>query len=128
MPLSPSHHVQQCPYPMITKAAVEALIPQIVSPDEAIRHAALRALYTGDEQTAVILCDLFAAGLNEAQGCAVLAVVGEIGGFDAMMLLISTFYFDPRPAIKQAAALAMQRNSAALTAEERADLETFLAE
>ncbi len=108
------------------KATVVALIPDLVSPDEAVRHAALRALYQGDEAAAVLLCDQFAAGLNEAQGCAVLEVLGEMGGFDALMLLLSVFYFDPRPRIKQAAALALERNAANLNAEERADITAYL--
>src|SRR4051812_44017853 len=104
------------------KITVVALIPDLVSSDEEIRHAALRAFYQGDETAAVLLCDQFAAGLNEAQGCAVLEVLGEIGGFDAMMLLLSAFYFDPRERIKQASALALERNAANLDAQERADI------
>ena len=108
------------------KSTVAALIPQLVSRDDAVRHAALRTLYAGDEQAAVILCDLFAAGLNEAQACAVLEVLGEMGGFDALMLLFSAFHFDVRPAVKESAAFALERNSANLNADERTEITAFL--
>ena len=108
------------------KSAIAALIPDLVSPDDTVRQAALRALYAGDEAAAVILCDLVAAGLNEVQTCAVLAVLGDIGGFDALMLLLDVFYFEPRPRIKEAAAHALKRNTANLNAQERTDLEEFL--
>lgn len=108
------------------KNTVAALIPQLVSPDDAVRYAALRALYAGDEGAAVILCDLFAAGLNEPQACAVLEVLGEMGGFDALMLLFSAFHFDARPAVKETAAFALERNSANLTKDEREEIAAFL--
>jgi hypothetical protein len=108
------------------KTTVAALIPHLVSPNDTVRHAALRTLYAGDENAAVILCDLFAAGLNEVQACAVLEVLGEMGGFDALMLLFSAFHFDPRPGVKESAAFALERNSANLNAEERAEIAAFL--
>jgi hypothetical protein len=111
---------------MMDKSTIAALIPDLVSPDDTVRQSALRALYAGDEAAAVILCDLVAAGLNEAQTCAVLEVVGEIGGFDAIMLLLDVFYFEPRPRVKKAAAHALKRNNANLNAQERADVEEFL--
>jgi hypothetical protein len=107
------------------KSTIAAFIPDLVSSDDSVRQAALRALYEGDEATAIILCDLVAAGMNEAQTCAVLAVLGDIGGFDALMLLIDAFYFEPRPRVKEAAARALKRNLPNLSAQERADLDEF---
>jgi hypothetical protein len=107
------------------KSTAAALIPDLISPDEAVRHKALRVLYAGDEATVTVLCDLMAAGMSKPEGCAVIEVLGEIGGFEALMFLLDTFYFDTRSQIKLAAARALQRNTANLNAEERADLEKF---
>ncbi len=73
---------------------VDTWIRQLVSEDVAVREAAQTALRALDEDAVDPLINAFYAGVNESQGVAVLELVGEIGGPDALTLLRNVVY-DP---------------------------------
>lgn len=86
------------------------------NPTDEAQRATLLAL---DEDAVDPLISAFYAGVNEAQGVAILELVGEIGGPDALTLLRNVGY-DPttRAAWRVAARDGLMMNRANLSAEE----------
>jgi hypothetical protein len=62
-------------------------IAALVHPDQVMRETARQALLIGDEAIIAVLIDEFYAGVNLSLGIALLDIIGQIGGYEARMLL-----------------------------------------
>jgi len=104
----------------------ESYIRQLNSPQSTERESAREALRALDEDAVDPLINAFYAGVNEAHGIAILELVGEIGGPDALTLLRNIGY-DPttRPAWREAARRALLLNRDNLSP---AEVETLLSD
>ncbi len=97
-----------------------ALIRQLTSADAAEREAARNALLALDEDAVDPLIAEFHAGVSDAMGAAIIDVVGEIGGPDALTLLRYVFHFEEhRPLCHAAAIKALRYNAHSLDQSER---------
>jgi hypothetical protein len=105
---------------------IRRCLVQLVSADPAERDAAREALYTQQEDAVYPLLDQFYAGVDEATGVAVLGVLADIGGPDALAALRQVFHFEERPAWRRAAARGLLRNRANLDHDEITAVERFL--
>ncbi len=94
------------------------LLKQLTDGDAEAR-AALLAL---DEDAVNPLIDAFHAGVSEAGGLAIIDLVAEIGGPDALTLLRYVYHFEARPAWKTAARRGLLLNRSNLDASELAEL------
>ncbi|MBZ0294834.1 MAG: hypothetical protein K8L99_19885 [Anaerolineae bacterium] len=77
--------------------------------DVSQREQAREALLALDEDAVPALVDTFYAGVNEEQGIAVLQLVGEIGGYEAVNLLLDV-YENERESWRNVAAEALRRD------------------
>jgi hypothetical protein len=83
-------------------------------------HAALRSL---DEEIVDPLIGEFYSGVNESLGVAILELVAEIGGPDALSLLRNVYHFDDHHVLwRQTAARGLLHNRNNLDAAELTDL------
>lgn len=95
------------------------LFDQLVSPDAAQREAARAAWLAMDEEAVDLLIAEYYSGVPEKLGVALLEILGEIGGWEALNLIGEVFYSrDTRPALKEAARLALLRNRDSLDSAE----------
>jgi hypothetical protein len=62
-------------------------ISALIHPDLTMRETARQALLMEDEAIITVLIDEFYAGVNLPIGIALLDIIGEIGGYEARMLL-----------------------------------------
>jgi hypothetical protein len=62
-------------------------IQALTHPDEQVRQAAVHILLLQDEAIIGKLIDEFYAGVGLARGTALLDVIGQIGGYEAVALL-----------------------------------------
>ena len=96
---------------------------QLTRSDAAAREAARAALLVEDEDIVAPLVAEFHAGVSEALGVAIISLVGEIGGPDALTLLRYVYHFeDKRPAWQRAAREALLYNQHNLDSTELEDL------
>lgn len=80
-----------------------------------------------DEDAIHPLVDEFYAGVTDAQGVAILDIVAEIGGPDAMSMLRNVFHFeDSRHKLQYAAAKGLLLNLYNLSPHERDEVHRFL--
>jgi hypothetical protein len=87
------------------------LLAQLSSDDPAQRETARMALFALDEEAVNLLADEFYAGVSEALGVAILDIVGEIGGPDALSMLRNVYHFeDKRVSWRKAAARGLLMN------------------
>lgn len=71
-----------------------ALVRQLTSDADTEREAARMTLFSLDEDAVVPLVDQFYAGVNESSGLAIIDVLCEIGGFEALALLEDVYHVD----------------------------------
>ncbi len=91
-------------------ANFDQLLRELAGNDPAAQLRARQTLLALDEQAVSPLVDAFYAGVNEAQGLALLDVVTEIGGPEAQTLLTDiVFDSSARPAFRHKAALGLAR-------------------
>ena len=103
------------------------LVQQLVSDNPKVREAAKITLLQLDEDAVGPLVNQFYAGVNDAQGVALLTVIADIGGPEAMSTLRSMFHFeDSRLALKQAAATGLLHNAYSLSPNELVELKAYL--
>lgn len=103
------------------------LVRQLVHESSDTRASARRILLELDEMAVDPLLDEFYAGVTDAQGVAILEIVAEIGGPDAMSTLRNTFHFEEtRLAFKNAAARGLLHNGYSLSPNERLEVEKYL--
>jgi len=107
----------------------QALVKKLVSPDVADQMAAKMILIALDEDAINPLVDEYYAGITDAEGIAILGVLADIGGYEALAVLRNVFDFEEvRPALRYAAAQGLLRNSDKLTLEENQEITLYLAE
>lgn len=105
------------------------LVKLLVHEDSKIRESARKTLMAIDEAAVDPLLDEFYAGVTDAQGVAILDVIAEIGGPDAMSTLRNTFHFEEtRKALKNAAARGLRHNGHSLSPKEVVEVENYLAD
>lgn len=96
---------------MPTQAEIRVLLKQLVSDDAAQSDAARMALYKLDEYAVDPLADEFYSGVSMQEAAAILDVLGEIGGPDALIVLRDAYgVLETTDEIRQTAALALARN------------------
>lgn len=66
---------------------LHGIIRDLVAADNAVRQDARIRLLQLDEMIISDLIDQFYAGVNETTGIALLGIIGEIGGYEALQLL-----------------------------------------
>lgn len=99
---------------------------QLVSEHEGEKAAALRLLYELDEAAVDPLTDVFYGGVSEAVGRAIIGVLAEIGGPDALLTLRDIYHYEERTALRRDAARGLLHNRHALSPGEVAALLTYL--
>jgi len=96
---------------------------QLASLDPVERESARASLLQMDEDVMDLLVAEFYAGMPEMLAVALLEIMGEIGGYEALNLLGDVYYGrDTRPALKTAARLALLRNADNLDPQQVAKL------
>jgi len=105
------------------------LVKQLVDSDPATRQSARTTLLEMDENAIDPLIDQFYAGVTDAEGVAILQIMAEIGGPDALSTLRNVFYFeDTRPILQRCAANGLLHNRIALSHKELEEVKLFLAD
>lgn len=103
------------------------LIGELISSNVLNRSAARMILLSLQESAVNPLGDAFYAGVNDAQGAAILDVVAEIGGPDALAMLRNVFDFeDHRPDLQVCAAMGLLENYQNLSVDEIWHVKNFL--
>ena len=112
----------------MTQPDYPKLVKQLVSDDEAEQTTAKKVLFELDEDAVSPLLDEFYAGVNDAQGTAILDVLAHIGGYEALNALRSILFFDlsMRPAFRKAAAHGLLYNAAFLSSDEHEKITAHL--
>lgn len=110
------------------RSDVAQLVKALMSDDVETREKARSTLLALDEDAVEGLIDEYYAGVNDATGVAILEVVGEIGGPDAMSTLRNVFHFETaRRALQIAAAQGLLHNQYSLSPHEIEDVKRFVA-
>ena len=105
------------------KPTFRTLMNQLASLDPAERESARASLLQMDEDVMDLLVAEFYAGMPEKLAVALLEIIGEIGGYEALNLLGDVYYsHDTKPALKTAARLALLRNADNLDPQQVAKL------
>jgi hypothetical protein len=86
------------------------LLEQLVHGDSTQQEAARRTLYAMDEAAIEPLTDQFYAGVDERTGLAIIAVVSDIGGYEALSLLMDITHHGRLETWRAAAKDGLQRN------------------
>ena len=88
------------------------LMNQLGSLDPTERESARASLLQMGEDVMDLLVAEFYAGMPEKIAVALLEIIGEIGGYEALNLLGDVYYsHDTKPTLKAAARLALLRNA-----------------
>jgi hypothetical protein len=102
------------------------LLPDLTSDDPVLREHVRHALFALDEDAVTLLVEEFFAGVSEGLGLAMLDVVSEIGGPEALSMLRNVYHFEERrESWKRAAAQGLLRNRDGLDAAELEELLRF---
>jgi hypothetical protein len=90
---------------------IRHLFEQLVSPDAEQREAARLKWLEMDEDAVDLLAAEYYAGVPEKLGIALLDILGEIGGWEALNLINEVYYnHEVRPALRKAAHRALLSN------------------
>ena len=107
---------------------IAQLVKALMADDVETRHEARSSLLALDEDAVDGLVDEYYAGGNDATGVAILEVVAEIGGPDAMSTLRNVFYLETaRRDLQLAAARGLLHNRYSLSPHEIEAVERFVA-
>lgn len=111
----------------MSKPNYTLLVRHLVDDDIEVRQSAYDTLITLDEDAIHPLIDEWHAGVTDAWGIAILDVVAEIGGPDAMSMLRNVFHFEEsRYKLQYAAAKGLLLNLYNLSPHERDEVQRFL--
>lgn len=103
------------------------LVKQLVDDNSNVQNQARHTLIMLDEDAVSPLVDEFYAGVTDNQGIAILKVIADIGGPDAMSTLRSVFHFEEqRLMLKQTAAEGLLHNRHSLSPKEIIEIKSFL--
>jgi hypothetical protein len=96
------------------------LVQQLLSDDVDQQMEAQKTLLALEEDAVTGLLDEYYAGVNEAQGLAILEILAQIGGYEALNALRSLIFFDlsTPAALRTAAAQGLLQNSDNLSPDE----------
>lgn len=102
---------------------ISLLIQQLMSVNEAKRLAARMTLLALEEDAVNPLVDEFYAGVTTTIGEAILEIISEIGGPDALAILRNVYHFEDENAVlRRAAVRGLLRNRENLDKDELDDL------
>lgn len=105
------------------------LVTQMAQPQPEQRLAARMLLLSLQEDAVNPLIDVYYAGVTDTEGVAILSLLAEIGGWEAMNVLRSIFEFETeRTILKRAAASGLLHNADNLSQHERESIALFLAQ
>jgi hypothetical protein len=104
----------------------DELVQRFLSGQPIHQIAARMILLAVQEEAVEALADAYYAGLNETQARQILAVLGEIGGYEALNILRDVFQYEPKLILRLAAAEGLIRNAAVLSFDEKLALKDFL--
>ena len=106
------------------------LIKQVVSENSNEQAQARKTLLALDEDAVSLLLDEYYAGVNEAQGSAIVSLLAEIGGYEALNALRSICFFDlsTPPHLRKVAAKGLLANRENLSPNEYTKLLTLVNE
>lgn len=105
------------------------LVEQLVSSTLQNQMNARMTLLAEQEDAVDPLSNVYFGGVDDKQGAAILDVMAEIGGFEALAVLRNVFAFeDHRPILRYAAAKGLLHNGHNLSPDELVDVNRFLAE
>jgi hypothetical protein len=103
------------------------MVCQLTGADADEREAARARLLAMDEDAVNPLLDVFYGGVSEAEGLAILDVVAEIGGPDALSMLRNVYHFEEkRKAWQDAAARGLMQNADNLDAGEADEVRGYI--
>jgi hypothetical protein len=95
----------------MTPDDIRQLIGQLISPILVERNAARLVFFKMGEDAVQPLADELYSGVTEGVGAAILEVMGEIGGWEALAVLQDLYFAEnTRPAMRRAAAQALKDN------------------
>jgi len=104
------------------------LLSQVMDSNPAQQMAARMIILAMEEDAVNALIDIYYAGVTDAEGEAILEIIAEIGGYEAVLILRNIYDFeDSRPQLRHSAAKGLLRNSDSLTQEEREDIAMYFA-
>jgi len=104
------------------------LVKQLADENPLIHQAARMIILSLDEMAVDPLIDEFYAGVTDSEGVAILNIMAEIGGPDAMSTLRNVFHFEEtRVALKRAAANGLLKNSGNLSQNELEEIALYIA-
>lgn len=106
----------------------EALVKQLVSEKASERKVAQMILLSMQEDAIEPLADQYFAGVTDAEGNAILSMIAEIGGYEAIHLLHDVFTHEARPRLRRAAAMGLIKHIHALPQAEREQVAQYLAD
>ena len=106
------------------------LIKQLVSENSDESAQARKTLFALDEDAVSPLLDEYYAGVNEVQGIAILNMLAEMGGYEALNALRSICFFDlsTPPQLRKTAARGLLSNSENLSPDEYIKVLTLINE
>jgi hypothetical protein len=104
----------------MTHSDFQQLIKQLVSENPDEQAQARKTLFVLDEDAVSPLLDEYYAGVNEAQGSAILSLLAEMGGYEALNALRSICFFDlsTPPQLRKIAANGLLLNIDSLSPDE----------
>jgi hypothetical protein len=104
----------------MTHPDFQQLIKQLVSENPDEQAQARKTLFVLDEDAISPLLDEYYAGVNEAQGSAILSLLTEMGGYEALNALRSICFFDLSTPLqlRKAAARGLLANRDSLSPDE----------
>lgn len=103
------------------------LVRHLVGTGEMQPLAARVILLSLQEDAVDPLVDIYYAGVDEKTGVAILEILAEIGGPDALAVLRNVYTFDDEhPAFQRAAARGLLRNRYNLDSEELEDIARYV--
>jgi hypothetical protein len=104
------------------------LVQQLLNDDTEQKISAQKTLLALEEDAVTGLLDEYYAGVNEAQGLAILDMLAQIGGYEALNALRSLLFFDlsTSRAFRTAAANGLLQNSDSLSPDEIQKVTSYL--
>lgn len=92
------------------------------------QQMAARAVIMSMEEAAIQpLTDIYYAGVNDAESTAILSVIADIGGYEALNILRDIYRWEMKyPLLKRVAATGLLHNEDNLSEEEIDELRAFL--
>jgi hypothetical protein len=95
---------------MLLKSTLRQHLRELVASDSDVQADARLAILRYDEDAVEPLADEFYSGVDDATGSVILNLLGEIGGPDALLVLIDVYEWGKNPAWRDVAGRALRDN------------------